>query len=475
MEGPEGRGADRPARFQAASYLMLRWTIEVVFAAVFVIGVYEAVVAGGIALWPTAGDNWILPMWIAAATVTGLGLPGVRALAGALARRLWPSAAEDPYAALASFVTGAAATGPAEEALPRLARLAASGTGARSAAVWLAQPEGGLRLGARWPDGADAPAGADAVPDLRTLTRLAGAAHLVAVRDADELLGALILTATAGRRLTPGDRRLAADVANAAGPLLRNAELTSRLADEVRRHSEQAVELDRSRLRVVAARDAAREQLGREIQARVGAPLERSAEQAAALQDEDLEAAPDAESSLVQTAIAEMTARIDTAIGDFRGIVHGVYPAVLTDHGLSAALGNLMADLPRRTTFTARDLPRLGARFEAGVYFCVAALLGSLNETSETGETGGKGGDQPVRLDAEAVGEGGDAALTLVLCDEAWLSPMRPGVLEAVRDRVAALDGGLELEVGEGGLRCVLTVPIGSDDLVSSTTEVVSA
>ena len=52
-----------------AAYPAVRSAVELVFAAAYVVAVYELVVAGGIALWPDASDDWILPMWIAAAAL----------------------------------------------------------------------------------------------------------------------------------------------------------------------------------------------------------------------------------------------------------------------------------------------------------------------------------------------------------------------------------------------------------------------
>jgi signal transduction histidine kinase len=467
MQSPESTregtasSAPSPVMTPAAAYRVVQSALELVFAAAYVVAVYELVVAGGIALWPTATDDWILPMWIAAAAVSGLGLKPVRSLARALLRRLWPSGAADPYATLAAFVASAAAAEPAEAALRRLAQLAVTGTGARAAAVWLVEPSGGLRLGGRWPKGE--PSTAPPPADLGALAALPGVDHLVTVLDAGELFGALTLTAPPNRTLAPRDLRLAGDVANAAGQLLRNAELTDRLAAQLRRQSEQAAELDRSRRRVLAARDAAREQLGREIQARVGEPLLQCSAIASELLDDNpgdrqdtVIPAESGDGASARQALVEMTALIDTAIGDFRRIVHGVFPAVLTDHGLAAALENLLADLPRRTAFTARELPRVAARVEAGVYLCVAALIGALPGDED---------DRPLEVHVEIDAE----QLTVVLHDRAHpaaavgthhAEPVESGVLDVVRDRVAALEGDVQTTVDEDGLRHVLTVPV---------------
>jgi len=458
--------SERRARSAVARpglYPIVRTLAEVVFAAAFVVGVYELVVRGGIALWPAATDDWILPMWIAAATVSGLGLTPVRRLARRTVARVWPSGAADPYSALASFAVSASTAQPAEDALGHLARLAVDGTGARAAAVWFAEPDGAMRLAGSWPE--DQPTAAD-----HSL-----ADHRIPVLDGAAQLGALTLIAPADRALTPRDLRLAGDAANAAGLLLRNARLTARLADEVRRESELAAELDRSRRRVLAARDAAREQLGREIRARVGEPLYQCSVISSALLDarsstgaaadhtesgahSDGDRDPGLLDSRKQT-LSEMAALIDTAISDFRKIVHGVYPAVLTDHGLAAALDNLLADLPRRTVFTTSGLPRVAPRIEAGVYFCVAALVGSAPDGAQ---------DPPIEVRVEFAADAN--ALTIVLLDAAPPAEPSagPSMPDMVRDRIEALAGEFTVLKTESGLRYELTVPLESAETEAS-------
>jgi signal transduction histidine kinase len=431
----------RLALARPGAYTIVRTLTELLFAAAFVVGVYELVVRGGIALWPTATDDWILPMWIAAATISGIGLTPVRRLARGLLARLWPSGAADPYSALASFAVSASDAEPAENALHRLAQLAATGTGARTATVWLAEPAGELRLAGRWPDDEPPTVPAPpATPDHRL------AEYDIPVLDAGTRIGALTLTAPPTRALTPGDLKLAAAAANAAALLLRNAELTARLAGELRRESEQAALLDSSRRRVLSARDAAREQLGREIQARVGEPLYQCSAMVSSLLDPDAGASDRREQTL-----AEMTTLIDAAIGDFRKIVHGVYPAVLTDHGLAAALDNLLADLPRRTVFSARDLPRVAPHVEAGVYFCVAALVGSAPDSAA---------DQPLEVNVQV--DAGSGTLTVVIADDAGCDGQ--AVPDVLRDRVEALEGELTMTTTDSGLRYELTVPVESTE-----------
>jgi hypothetical protein len=426
--------------------------VEAAAACGFVIAVYLLVVGGGTALWPRASDSWILLLWIAAAAIAGSGMTAVRSGARALARRALPAAA--PYPALMSSISAVVAAGPAEDGLERLAELLAEGTGARNAAVWLAGPSG-LHRAAWWPR-RDAPAGPQTVAGEAGLRTLDDVDHVAPVRDAGQLRGALTLRAGAGRFVTPPDMRLAADVANAAGLLLRNAELTERLRDQVRLETAQASELAASRRRVVVARDAAREQLSAEIQARVCAPLERCADKAELARPGRAESLAGRRLAL---ELAEMTAAIDAAIADFRRIVHGVYPPVLTDHGLLAALENLLAGMDAPAELVTHRLPRLAAQVEASAYFCAAALLR---------EWDGAGAAQPTRVVVGVTSKLVQMTFHDAAPDGAGPGPPVSAVaLEAVQDRVAALDGSLRSGHDTSGRWLVIEIPLAPADLAA--------
>jgi hypothetical protein len=449
--------ARRPFSWSAAA----AFVVEAVAACGFVIAVYVAVVAGGMALFPNASDNWILVLWIAAAAISGAGMPRVISGARALVRRVLPVA--DPYSVLKSFVSGAIAAGPVEDALPRLAELLAEGTGARSAAVWQAGPPGVLRRASSWPDGEgqDQP---DAVPEAE-LRNLPGVDHVAPVREAGELLGALTLRARAGHDLALPDVQLAANMANAAGLLLRYVELTDRLRGQVRVEAAQEAELAASRRRVVVGRDEAREQLSAEIRAQVCQPLERCGEQVAAL-SLDESAAGQAQAA----RLAEISGEIDAAIVDFRRIVHGVYPPVLTDHGLRAAMESLLAELHLQATLAPPRIPRLAARVEVGTYFCAAALLREWHGSGArhlmrvyVGVTGRQ--IEMTFVDGMAEVPQGAPAEVPEGAPARAAAPVSPLVLEAVRDRVAAMGGRMISGSDESNRWLAIEVPLATADL----------
>jgi len=411
--------------------LVVRRSVEFVAAAAFAVGVYELVVAGALALWPDLTDSWILLLWMTSATIAGLGMNRVRLLAGAGLRRVWPATAGPSEALLAMTGVAEVAAAP-ERVCTDVAELLVAGTGARAAQVWLAEPDGRLRCVGNSPDAAmpEAPAALD---------ELSGD-HVAPVTDADGLVGALVLTARS-RRGVAG--RLADDAADAVAPLLRNLRLTGELADALAHEQEQERLLARSRHRVIVARDVARARLSDEIGDRVAGPLAACADDIDTLLGES---PPPAEPIL-----AAMTHRIDVAITDFRQIVHGFYPAVLTDHGLAPSLDSLVSDLPWTASCDVAALPRVDQRVEMGVYFCLATIVGSLRE-HPIRET-----DLRVTLDEEA-SPPTLSATVVVHADQPW--SFDPDTIEAIDDRVGALDGRLDMATESATVQIGLSVPV---------------
>ncbi len=158
-----------------------------------------------------------------------------------LANRLVYGQRATPYEVLSEFSSRMAQSYAAEDLLPRMARILAEGTGAKSTVVWL-RVKDALLAEAAWPPD-DLPAGplpmaGDTLPALSATLALP-------VEHGGELLGALSLTKPAGERLTPAEEHLARDLASGAGLVLRNVRLTEELLARLD-------ELQASRQRLVA-------------------------------------------------------------------------------------------------------------------------------------------------------------------------------------------------------------------------------
>jgi signal transduction histidine kinase len=451
----QGDGMAGGPKARAATLLL---AVEWAAAAVFVLAVYEVVVGVAVRVWPDLGDNWVLLLWIAAAVICGFGLGKVRSGVRSLAGRLWPSLAAEPYSTLVDAITKAAATPSAEDALARLAVLVAAGTSARRVDVWVARSDG-FRLAASHGDGdlrvpAEPPAGLD------DLARIAGTAHVAPIAESGQVLGALTLADPQSTALRPRDLRLAADVANTAGLLMRTWNLGDRLRERIRLEAEQTAVLDVSRRRLIAARDAAREQLSKQIQTEVCVALQRCADSLQGVVDR-----PDDNAALID-AVTTVSGEIDEAIARFRRLVRGVYPATLTDHGLVSALENLTADLPLRATVSGPDLPRFPTRVEACAYFCLSSLLRAWPNDSgggrimialhvENGDLVAALNDRPAPNAAAAT------------ADELLLRPPPHAfdqlVLESALDRVAALDGSLSVDTAGPRPAVALRIPVPRD------------
>jgi signal transduction histidine kinase len=443
--------AGGPKTTATALLLAVEWAA----ATVFVLAVYEVVVGVAVRVWPGLSDSWVLLLWIAAAAICGFGLGKVRSGVRSLAGRVWPGVAGEPYAMLVDAITKAAATPSAEDALARLAALVAAGTRARRVDVWVARSEG-FRLGASHGDGDfRLPPGPVAGPG--GLARIAGIDHVAAIAESSQVLGALTLADPKSGSLTPRDLRLAADVANTAGLLMRTMDLDDRLRERIRVEVAQAAILDVSRQRLIAARDAAREQLSKQIQAEVCVALERCSDSLRGLVDRP------GDNAALTDAVTTVSGEIDEAIGRFRRLVRGVYPATLTDHGLVSALENLTADLPVRVTVSGPDLPRFPTRVEACAYFCLSSLLRAWPDGSRADrvlvalrvEDGGLVAvvsNGPVRNAAAA-----SAAVPHVRSSPPAFDQL---VLASALDRVAALDGSLSVDTEGPRHTVAIRIPV---------------
>ena len=367
---------------------------------------------------------------------------GAAAVAAAGLQALLPRYLPDPagragatrYAALAEAARRGQ-SGSLDQVLPGLARVVAEGTAASRAVVWLAI---GGRLVAAAVHPADRGAGEESVPDLAALLARPDTDSAVPVLDGTVLRAVLAIRKPSA--VTAADRQLMQDVASGAALVLRVAALNAELAERVQRAATLAGELHASRHRLASARESERRRLVAELAHATGDRLaDLGAEVAAAraaLGDDG--AGPDA----ARARLVRARERLDELLERFRAVARGVYPAVLRDQGPAAALEEVVADLPRPVRTGGGTAERLPWELESGIYYvastAVRALAGRAADTALSVELEHAAGRIGLRVEDPAPPVPA-ARLDELLADDA--------------DRLAALGGGLELEVlPPGGL-----------------------
>ena len=154
------------------------------------------------------------------------------------------------------------------------------------------------------------------------------------------------------------------------------------------------------------------------------------------LAQEKLESDPGAARELVGQAQAEAR----TAIVELRQLVAGIYPAVLADRGLDAALSGLAASSAVPVTLEVELPERVPPAVEVAAYFVVAETLANIAKHSAATRA-------TVRIEVQ------DSTLVVEVSDDG-----RGGAdtsagtgLRGLADRVAALDGRLRVASPEGG------------------------
>src|SRR5207249_3129997 len=171
-----------------------------------------------------------------------------------------------------------------------------------------------------------------------------------------ELLGAISIRMPPNEPLSPAGERLVANVASQAGLVLSNVQLIQ--------------ELRASRQRLVAAQDAERRKLERNLHDGAQQQLVAVAVKqrlAAGLVTKDPAKAVELLSAL-QADTAE-------ALENLRDLARGIYPPLLADQGLIAALAAQARKASVPVAVDADGLDRYPQELEAAVYFCCLEAL----------------------------------------------------------------------------------------------------
>ena len=314
-----------------------------------VIAAYAAVV--GLLGVITSGNESSGSVFIVA-LLLGLAFRPVTRFARRIADRVVYGRRATPYEVLTEFSERVGESYATEDVLGRMAQILGQATGAGSARVWL-RLGAELQPSASWPT--DAEPAAVAVVANEALPTIEGET-VVEVRDRGELLGALSVAMPPSDPMNPSKERLVRDLASQAGLVLRNV----RLVEELRA----------SQRRLVTAQDQERRRLERNIHD--GAQQQLVALSVKTRLARDLTARDPAK---VAEMLTQIDAEIQTALGDLRDLARGIYPPLLIDEGLGAALDAQARRSLVPTTIRADGLGRYAPEVEAAVYFsCLEAL-----------------------------------------------------------------------------------------------------
>lgn len=203
-----------------------------------------------------------------------------------------------------------------------------------------------------------------------------------------------------------------------------------------------------SRARVVVAADAERRRIERDLHDGAQQRLISLAVKLRLAQE-----FADTDPAQAKQILDELGEDVELAIDELRDFAHGIYPPLLAERGLKAALGAAAsrAALPVRVAADTRA--RYRPEVEAAIYFsCLEAL-------QNAGKHAGPGARATVRLREEA------GALVLEVADDGRgfdaRARGRGTGFARIADRLGAIGGRLRVESAPGaGTRLVGTIPL---------------
>lgn len=369
---------------------------------------------------------------VVAAGVIGLLFWPSLGLARRVADRLVYGGRATPYEVLSSFGKRMSETYATDDVLQRTAQLLGSATGASRAVVWLRVGRE-FRPSGVWPADDHPPPAPSMLIDHDQIPDLPGD-WAEPVHDRGDLLGALAVTMPANDPIGPGRQQLMRDLADQAGLALRNV----RLIEELRA----------SRQRLVVAQDEERRRLERNIHDGVQQQLV-----ALAVKLRLAEGFVERDPARARDAIASLQLDAGAALDDLRDLARGIYPPLLADKGLHAALEAQARKATTPVTLDADGLGRYPRNIEATVYFCVLEALNNIAKYADA-----------TRVTLHLARREDD--LTFSVHDDGRgfdpVTVVRGTGLQGMADRLDSVGGSIEISSGpRSGTTVMGTVPVG--------------
>jgi signal transduction histidine kinase len=391
----------------------------VVFGALvaLITAVYLAVV---VVVGPKVGGERSGAASLAATIIVVLAFQPVSRWARRLADRLVYGERATPYEVLSGLSDRLGASYSTDDVLPRLVQILAAGTGATQAGVWL-QVGPDLRCAASWPLGSDGDATTVRLVGDE-LPQFPGMEHAFAVRHQGELLGALTVSVPPSEPLTPSQEKLLQDLAAQAGLVLRNV----RLVEDLRA----------SRQRIVAAQDERAKALERNLHDGAQQQLVALAVKVRLMEGV---IAKDPEKAVAMAR--EIGVDAGDALENLRDLARGIYPPLLADKGLPAALEAQVRKAALPTSVDGGGVGRYPPEIEAAVYFCSLEALQNVAKYAHASRAS-------IKLTYA------NGSLTFEVTDDGdGFDPISIGYgtgLQGMADRLDALGGTLEVRSAPG-------------------------
>jgi signal transduction histidine kinase len=411
--------------------------------AAFITAIYIGI-AVGVGTLVGSGGQPNLWLSIVATIIVAIGFQPVRERVQKIANRLVYGKRATPYEVLTAFSDQVAEAYAADEVLPRMARVLHEATGALSATVWL---KGSTTLRAA----ATHPYVETSTPvllpmSIGSLPEIPGATTAVPVEHQGRLLGALSVIKRKGDPVTPTEQKLVDDLAHQAGLVLRNVGLASELRNRLD-------ELRSSRQRLVRAQDEERRRLERNLHDGAQQHLVALKVKLGIAQ---MLAATSPEKA--RLTVVQLKADADEALETLRDLARGIYPPLLADRGLVAALESQARKVNVHVRVDAEGVERYAQDVEATVYFCVLEALQNVQKYAKASQV-------VVRLRGQAGG------LTFEVDDDGagfdTAAVTRGAGLTNMLDRVEALGGSVDVTSAPGAGACVSgNVPAPARDAV---------
>ena len=404
-------------------------TIAYVALALGIAAVYLGLVVG---IGELIGDTQSQALRIAATALVAVGVQPAWSLLQRVANRIVYGRRATPYEVMAEFGHRVAGVPSADHVLPDMAEAAGRGVGARAARVQLFLHEG-RTLAATWP------------PD----TDIAQPTLVLGIDHAGKPIGDLAIVKQASEPLRSAERSLLEDLAGHAGIALQNARLTLDLEARAEELASQNEELRLSRERLVTVRDAQRRRLEQELRDGVGAEIARIRDQIG-FDAERVAAHPDP----VRASLDHLSERTNAALDDLREVARGIFPPLLVDQGLAAALSAMARRAGSESRFsieTGEPGTRYDSAIEAAVYFCcVQAVQNAVRHAPGS----------PIEISIDQDGE----RLSFTVRDHGAGFTVERATegegFQIMRDRMAAFGGTLSIESAPGaGTTVTGTVP----------------